>query len=77
MHLKKNDIFSSVLKMMKSKNLFPRGKMFQHRKNNFNEIYSSQIKQSTKIICHFLKDFNSTFTPSLVFFFQLYIMIEV
>ena len=51
----KNDIFSSVLRIMKSKNLFPRGKMFQHKKNNFNEIYSSQIKKSAKEIATYLK----------------------
>ena len=46
--LLKIDIFSSVLRMMKSKYLFPRGKMFQRRKNNFNEIYSSHFKKSAK-----------------------------
>ena len=62
MSLLKINVFSSVLKMMKSKNLFPRGKMFQHRKNNFNEIYSSKIKKIHKINCHFFKALNSTFT---------------
>ena len=52
MPLLKIDIFSSVLIndeiIIIKKTLFPRGKMFQHRTNNFNEIYSSQIKKSTK-----------------------------
>ena len=54
MPLLKIDIFSSVLRMMKSKKLFLRGKMFQRRKNNFNEIYSTD-QEIRKINCHFLK----------------------
>ena len=48
MLLLKIDVFSSVLKMMKSKSLFTAGKKFQRGQINFNEIYSSQIKKFTK-----------------------------
>ena len=73
---KKIDTFSSVLGMMKSKYRFPRGKMFQHRKIISMKLFTTD-QYICKIHCHFFKGFNSTFTPLNIFFFQLFIVIEV